>query len=245
MTLLKDKNIIITGAASGIGKAIVEKCINNLAVIHAMDIDKAGLENLKYQLNTDRLIIYHVDVSKPCEIENTFKKIIQYSINLYGLVNNAGIYLGKSIFEYSENEIDKVLSVNIKSAVVLSKIFAENMFTHKNSGVIINISSVAGQEGSSDAIYGLSKAALLGLTKSNALNFSPFIRVNAIAPGLTETPMLEKISNERKNDYRENELIKKSIKPEDIANTVSFLLSDLAKHYTGAVFDLNNGCYIR
>lgn len=245
MTSLKDKNVIITGAASGIGKAIVEKCIHNSAITHALDIDKTGLENLKSQLNTDRLIIYHVDVSKPDEIESTFKKIIQYSTNLYGLVNNAGIYLGKSMLKYTENEIEKVLSVNIKSAVLCSKLFAENMFAHHKPGIIINISSVAGQEGSSDAIYGLSKAALIGLTKSNALNFAPLIRVNAVAPGLTDTPMLEKIPAERKSDYKENELINEVIKPEDIADTVAFLLSDSAKHYTGAVFDLNNGCYMR
>ena len=77
------------------------------------------------------------------------------------------------------------------------------------------------------------------------MNFTPNIRVNAIAPGLVETDMIKAIPEWRIREYRENELIKTSILPEDVANTVAFLLSDEARNYTGAIFDLNNGCYMR
>jgi 3-oxoacyl-[acyl-carrier protein] reductase len=83
------------------------------------------------------------------------------------------------------------------------------------------------------------------LTKSNALNFSPYIRVNAVAPGVVETPMMSVIPKKRLKAYHKHELIDTPIQPEDVANTVVFLLSDAAKHYTGAVFDINNGCYLR
>ena len=111
--------------------------------------------------------------------------------------------------------------------------------------MIVNMSSVSGIEGSSDAIYGLSKAAILGLTKSCAMNFSPYIRVNAVAPTMVNTPMMGVIPDWRKEEYLSHELIHTPVMPEDVADTVVFLLSDKSKHYTGATFDINNGGYLR
>ena len=107
------------------------------------------------------------------------------------------------------------------------------------------MSSVSGMEGSSDAIYGLSKAAILGLTKSCAMNFSPYIRVNAVAPTMVNTPMMGTIPDWRKEEYLSHQLINTPVLPKDVADTVVFLLSDKAKHYTGATFDINNGGYLR
>lgn len=109
----------------------------------------------------------------------------------------------------------------------------------------MNMSSVSALEGSSDAIYGLSKAAILGLTKSCAMNFSPYIRVNAVAPTMVHTPMMDTIPAWRKKEYLSHQLIDTPVLPEDVADTVVFLLSDKSKHYTGATFDINNGGYLR
>ena len=109
----------------------------------------------------------------------------------------------------------------------------------------MNLSSVSGQEGSSDAIYGSSKAAILGLTKSCVMNFSPYIRVNAVAPTIVNTSMMDTIPEWRKKEYLSHQLIDTPVLPEDVADTVVFLLSDKTRHYTGATFDINNGSYLR
>lgn len=245
MVNLENRKIIVTGAASGIGKAITLQCIKYGATVIGIDINSSGLEILIRGIDNEKIQTFTADISKIEQVEQIFNSIESNSSYPDSLVNNAGIYYGKSMLEYNEEEIERVLAVNIKSAIYLSKKFSQYKMYNKEQGNIINISSVAGQEGSSDAIYGLSKAALIGLTKSNAINFSPYIRVNAIAPGLVDTPMLNVIPEKRLNTYRENELIVNTIKPEDVANTVIFLLSDAASHFSGAIFDINNGCYLR
>lgn len=245
MFSLKDKSIIVTGAASGIGKAIVLKCLEYGALVFAVDINESKLKNLKKETSSQNLKIIKCDVSKPIQIKNVFTFLNKNESVVNCLINNAGIYNGKSILEYSDSDINKVIDINIKSAIYFSKLFAKHIISKNKKGVIINMTSVSGQDGSSDAIYGLSKSALIGLTKSNAINFSPSIRVNAIAPGIVNTQMQKNIPEKRLKNYRKSELIKDSIESIDVANTAIFLLSDLSKNYTGSVFDINNGCYLR
>lgn len=245
MINLESKKIIVTGAASGIGKAITLQSVASGATVIAVDIDNTGLDALEKGVAGENIHTFTADVSRSDHVEQIFNTMEKNDGFPDCLVNSAGIYYGKSIFEYSEEEIDRVLAVDIKSAVYFSKKFAQFKLQNKERGSIINISSVSGQEGSSDAMYGLSKAALIGLTKSNAINFSPYVRVNAIAPGIVDTPMIKAIPEKRLRAYRERELITDPIKPEDVAHSVIFLLSDAAKNYTGVVFDINNGCYLR
>ena len=245
MLNLSNKKIIITGAASGIGKAIAAQSVDCGAIVIAVDIDSDGLERLEKEKGKNNIIPFVFDASKMEQVELFFSEIEGYTGYPDCLINNVGIYYGKSILDYTQEEIDRVLEVNIKYAVYFSKKFAQYKMRNKEHGCIINMSSVSGQESSSDAIYGLSKAALIGLTKSNAMNFSPYVRVNAIAPGIIDTPMMKTISSSRLAQYRERELISEPLTPEQVANTAIFLISDAAKHYTGAVFDINNGCYLR
>lgn len=161
------------------------------------------------------------------------------------LVNNAGIYLGRNLLDYSTQEIDRVIDINVKGAIYFSQYFGKLTFGHKRKGVIVNISSISGQEGSSDAIYGASKAAILGLTKSCAMNFAPFVRVNAVAPTIVSTEMMKVIPQWRQDEYLEQHLLKDKLLPEDVAETVIFLLSEQSRCYTGATFDINSGGYLR
>ncbi|MFD1774058.1 SDR family NAD(P)-dependent oxidoreductase [Paenibacillus rhizophilus] len=244
--MLANKKIIITGAASGIGKEIVKLSLREGASVIACDINGWLLEELKqstdacYDLHT-----YSLDVSDYEQVRDFFAYIEQEHPGVDSLVNNAGIYLAKSILDYQENEIDKVMDINIKGAVYFSQLFGRRMLRNQQTGTIVNMSSVSGMEGSSDAIYGLTKAALLGLTKSCAMNFSPYIRVNAVAPTMVDTSMMETIPEWRKMEYLSHQLIQTPVLPEDVAETVVFLLSDKSKHYTGATFDINNGGYLR
>jgi len=245
MLELSNKTIIVTGAGAGIGKAITLKCLEYGAKVIACDINGESLKSLENGIHSDKLQSYIVDVSDYLQVEILLKKLFSEQSDINCLVNNAGIYLGKNIVEYTSVMIDKVINIDIKGAVFFSKFFGEFKLEQKENGIIVNISSVAGLEGSSDAIYGLSKSALIGLTKSCALSFSPFVRVNAVAPTLVDTDLIDNVPKWRADEYREKELIKKSVKPDDVANTVIFLLSELSTHYTGAIFDINNGCYLR
>ena len=236
--------IIITGAANGIGRAIVKACCDKEYSVHACDIDGEGLERLKEECPD--IEIYQVDVSNYSGVKEFFNKLdLEHDSKSLALINNAGIYLAKDLMAYAETEIDRVVDVNIKGAVYFSKFFAGLVTINEAAGRIVNITSVSGQEGSSDAVYGMTKAALLGLTKSCAMNYAPAIRVNAVAPTMVETKMMERIPAWRKEEYHDHHLIRDPVTPEAVAETVLFLLSDGAGHYTGATFDLNNGGYLR
>lgn len=244
--MLKNKKIIVTGAASGIGKAVVKQCLDEGASVIACDINAEALIDLKQTLdNTYFLYTYQLDVSKYEEVVKFFEYVEAEHSDVNGLVNNAGIYLAQNILNYQVNEIDKVLDINVKGFIYFTQLFGKNLFQAQRQGVIVNMSSVSGIEGSSDAIYGLSKAAILGLTKSCAMNFSPYIRVNAVAPTMVNTPMMVTIPDWRKEEYLNHGLINTPVMPEDVADTVVFLLSEKSKHYTGATFDINNGGYLR
>lgn len=247
--MLLNEKIIVTGAASGIGKEIVQHCLREGASIIACDINEQSLHELKSFMDAPRdLTTYQLDVSNYSQVLAFFTFVAEEHRDVNGLVNNAGIYLAKNILDYQEDEISRVMDVNIKGAVYFSQMFGKLLIgdaSNKRKGTIVNISSVSGSEGSSDAVYGLSKAALLGLTKSCAMNFSPYIRVNAVAPTMVDTSMMDVIPEWRKQEYLSHQLIDSPVLPEDVAETVIFLISERSKHYTGATFDLNNGCYLR
>ncbi|MCL6602465.1 MAG: SDR family oxidoreductase [Paenibacillus sp.] len=243
--MLSSLKVIITGAASGIGKEIVRHSLQNNAVVIACDFNESALESLRGEMASAKLYTYSVDVSRFEEVTELFSSIEREHPDINGLVNNAGIYLGKNIIDYLPEDINKVLDTNVKGCIYFSQWFGKRILETKSQGVIVNMSSVSGVEGSSDAIYGLSKAAILGLTKSCAMNFSPYIRVNSVAPTMVNTAMISRIPEWRQKEYQEHQLIKEPLSPEDIADTVIFLLSNKSRAYTGATFDINNGCYLR
>ncbi|WP_408011160.1 SDR family NAD(P)-dependent oxidoreductase [Pseudalkalibacillus sp. A8] len=244
--MLKNRKVIITGGAYGIGKEIVKQCLLEGASVIACDINESSLHELKRSTDDQYVLhTYQVDVSEYEEVAKFFEYVRTEHSDVDSLVNNAGIYLAKNILDYKVDEIDKVLDINVKGCVYFSQMFGRKLLQNQRKGVVVNMSSVSGIEGSSDAIYGISKAAILGLTKSNAMNFSPYIRVNAVAPTMVNTAMMGTIPDWRKEEYLNHQLIDTPVMPKDVADTVIFLLSDKSKHYTGATFDLNNGGYIR
>jgi 3-oxoacyl-[acyl-carrier protein] reductase len=243
--MLNAMKIIVTGAASGIGKEIVRLGLREGAGVIACDINGPALEQLESEMASGKLSAYRLDASHHREVKQFFAYIEQQHADINGLVNNAGIYLGKSILEYAPDEIDRVLDINVKGYVYFSQMFGRLLLGSRRQGAIVNMSSVSGQEGSSDAVYGLSKAAILGLTKSCAMNFAPYIRVNAVAPTMTNTPMMSHIPDWRQTEYLEHQLTKEPLLAEEIAESVVFLLSRKSRAYTGATFDINNGCYLR
>ena len=241
------KTIVVTGAAGGIGSAIITRLADENMAIIACDKDAAKLEKVASQVRKKhprtRLDTRHFDITD-------HKAMIHFGENLrktelYGLVNNAGIYLGRDLFHYSPDAMQTVLQTNLFSAIHLSQIVGNVLVKNKRPGVIVNVSSIAAFEGSSDALYGTTKAGLIGLTRSCALTFAPWVRVNAIAPGLVDTPLIDAIPKWRRKEFERGERLKGRITPASVAASVWFLLSDESRHTTGSVLDLNNGGYFR
>lgn len=242
------KKIVITGAGNGIGKATAKACIDAGYYVIAADKDKWGLQDLQKTFPVHQLETHLADFSRPTVYKSFIGRLYENHNHraLHGLINNAGIYHGKSVYEYSDREIDEIWKVNLKSLVYLSKDFAQREVHAPHTRSIINITSVAGEVGSMDALYGATKAGVIGLTKANAWNFAPRVRVNAVSPALIRnTSIHDRIPEHRRKEYERQEIIKDPIEPEGVADVIMFLLSDHSRHLTGKVIAVDNGAYPR
>ncbi|WP_341959073.1 SDR family oxidoreductase [Pseudomonas sp. RC10] len=242
------KKIVITGAGNGIGKATAKACVEAGYYVIAADKDKAGLRDLQSKIAVHQLETHVADFSRPSVYKEFISRLygVYNHRALHGLINNAGIYHGKSVNEYSDREIDEIWKVNLKSLVYLSRDFAQQELNAPHTRNIINITSVAGEVGSMDALYGATKAGVIGLTKANAWNFAPRIRVNAVSPALIRnTSIHDRIPEHRRKEYERQEVLKDPIEPEGVADVIMFLLSDHSRHLTGKVIAVDNGAYPR
>ena len=240
------KKLIITGAANGIGRATVDRAIEQGYFVIAADKDAEGLEVLKGIYSADVFEAHSVDFSEAAVIKSFIPALYEHHATIYGLVNNAGIYHGKSVYAYSDEQVDEILNVNLKALVYLSKDFAEREMKHEAPRSIVNIASVAGEVGSCDALYGATKAAVIGLTKANAWNFAPFVRVNAVSPALIhETAIYDTIPEYRRAEYARQEILKDPILPSGVAEVILLLVGDAMRHITGRVIPVDNGAYPR
>lgn len=241
----KGKVIVITGASRGIGRAtairfgqedgFVFVCYQEnkqLADEVVEKIKKEGGDGLSLE----------IDVSSPDSVKKAVAEIKNLKGGVNILVNNAGILLRKKLEDYDENLLNKVVEVNEKGVYRLTK---EVLTLMKSGGVIINLSSSAGEAGTTDPIYGASKAAITGFTKSLAKNLAPKIRVNAVAPGAVLTDMVLNEPLEWRQWRLAQIPLGKFAEPEDIAEAIVFLASESAKHITGATLDVNGGYYLR
>ena len=245
MKLLEGKVAIVTGAARGIGKAVAlrlaqEGCqiaftdlvIDETAQATEAEIAALGVNVKGYASNA-------ADFNDTHEVVN---KIIADFGKVDILVNNAGITRDGLMMRMSEQQWDMVINVNLKSAFNFVHALTPVMLRQK-SGNIINMSSVVGVHGNAgQANYSASKAGMIGLTKSIAQELgSRGIRSNAIAPGFIITEMTHQLSEEVKAEWAKAIPLKRGGTPEDVANCVVFLASDLSAYITGQVIQVDGG----
>lgn len=241
--MLNDKVAIITGGTRGIGFAIAKKFLENNAKVVILGsrketVDKA-LESLKEENKNYEVDGYYPDLTNENEVRETFEKVKEKYNHIDILVNNAGVSSSMSIENYTMDEYERVENLNIKSVFVCSKEVLP--YLKETKGVILNTSSMVSIYGQpSGVMYPTSKFAVNGMTKSLAREVAKYgIRVNAVAPGITNTDMVKNLPENVIEPLIKSIPLGRIGEPEDIANAFLFLASPLASYITGVVLSVD------
>jgi len=240
------KNVLVTGAAQGIGRSIaltLASCGANIAIID-MNVEGAGETKAEIEKSGGKSMVFKADVSKLEMVQEVIAEVEASWGSIDILVNNAGIVSPKPFLETTQEEWDKIMAVNLKGVYNTCFAALPGMIGRKY-GKIVNIASIAGKKGGGffgNTIYGTSKAGVIALTKGIAREAGPYgINANAICPGPIETNMLSGCSKENRERILQGVPLKKFGQPQDIANMVLFLASDFASHVTGEITDVDGG----
>ena len=244
MINLKNKNIIVTGASGGIGNSIVKRLSEFEANILATGTKIEKLEELKSNVKNVKILSFDISQSEKIEgfIENATS---QLGGNLDCIVNNAGLTQDNLAIRMGLDEWKKVIDINLTSTFLLSKFAIKKMLKNK-SGKIVNITSVVGHTGNlGQSNYSASKAGIIGMTKSLAIEYAKKnITINCISPGFIQSRMTDNINESVKAVLTSRIPMSKLGNGEDVANSVAFLSSDQASYITGETIHVNGGMYM-
>tara|TARA_Y100000590_G_scaffold121233_1_gene138821 strand:+ start:4013 stop:4750 length:738 start_codon:yes stop_codon:yes gene_type:complete len=240
---LNNLSIILTGATGIIGNSILEKLISGGANVLASGTNEKKLNLIQEKYKNVK--VYKFDIYNHDEIENFIDKcneILGNKIDV--LINNAGIARDNLSIRMKNDEWDKVIDINLKSTFLMSKNAIKKMLKNKK-GKIINITSVVGHTGNiGQANYAASKAGVIGMSKSLALEYGKKnITINCVSPGFIKSNMTDKIVEEHQELLKSRISLNKFGNPIDVANTVAFLCSDMSDYITGETIHVNGGMY--
>ncbi len=238
---LTDKVVLITGATGGIGKSIATKMKNSGARLILSGTRKNVLDDLSLELGDDARVIVS-DLSSNDSITSLAQKAETFFGRIDVLVNNAGITADSLFLRMKDEDWDKVININLTASMRLTRQVIKGMLKRKY-GRIIFVSSIVGHTGNpGQTNYSASKSALVGLTKSIALEVAARgITCNLIAPGFISTPMTDKLTDEQKNKIIVNIPTNRLGNPDDISNGCIYLASDEASFLTGSTLHINGG----
>ncbi len=247
---LQGKVIVITGGADGIGFALANGIAREGATAVIADIDPEKLDRAKETLRASGLACegYLMDVSDRTAIGRVIDQLLRRFGHIDGWVNNAGISGKTTLLETTDQEFDRILSVNLKGVFLCCQSIAPVMIEQRN-GSIVNIASVAGRSGGGlmgTSVYAASKGGVIAFTKGIARELAPSnVRANAVAPGSIDTPMttVGRDPQSYADSIRKIPLHRRG-KPEEIVGGVVFLLSDEASFVVGATLDINGGSFL-
>jgi NAD(P)-dependent dehydrogenase (short-subunit alcohol dehydrogenase family) len=240
---------LITGAASGIGRATAEVFHREGARTVLVDVDEAGLEALASTLG-DRASGYVADLGTPGRVAEVLAHTERVIGTVDVLVNNAGVSSKTPFLDVDEAEWDRVFGVNVDAALELALRVAAGM-AERRSGCILNVSSISGRGGGpSQSVYGITKGALLGITREMATALAPWsVRVNAVLPGVIDTPMVRR-DIARAGDENDTGLagwIREAVpagrigQPGEVASVLLFLASSDGAAISGALVPVDGG----
>lgn len=248
MGLLDGKVCLVTGASRGIGAATVRRFAEEGAIVYA---------NVRTPLNLDSLYAdmsktYHTtvkalyfDVRDETSAKKAILQIRKEAGRLDVLVNNAGVMKDALIGMISKNLMQEIYETNVFGVMNMLQLSSKQMMIQKN-GSIINLSSIVGIEGNpGQLVYSATKGAVVAMTKTAAKELaSQGIRVNAIAPGMIDTDMFRSIGEEKMKQHLSNIRMGRLGTPEDVADTIVFLASDLSRYVTGEIIGVNGGAMV-
>ncbi len=232
---------LVTGAAKGIGKAIVDRLVSDGFFVVLIDVDSESGLACANAIGIESAAFTYCDISKEEDVTHLFHHIITEYKRLDVVVNNAGVIRDNMIWNMTTDEYDTVMSINLKGVWLMCR-EAARIFKEQNNGRIINITSRAwlGNRGQSN--YSASKAGVVALTRVLALELGKYnVAVNAVAPGLIDTPLTQKLSEDILQKLIDAQPGKSMGKPEDVAHAVSFLASDKTNFITGQTLYVDGG----
>ena len=240
---LKKINVILTGSTGGIGGAILESLYNSNANIIATGTNQNKLNKIKEKFS--KVTTKNFDILE----HNSIEKFVDECSDIFHnkidvLINNAGVTNDNLTIRMKLDEWNRVINLNLTSTFLISKNVIKKMLKNKN-GKIINITSVVGHTGNiGQANYAASKAGLIGMSKSLALEYGKKnIKINCISPGYIKSEMTEKINDNFKQTLLDKISLERFGIPEDVANAALFLSSDLSNYITGETIHVNGGMY--
>jgi NAD(P)-dependent dehydrogenase (short-subunit alcohol dehydrogenase family) len=235
----KDKSVVVTGGAKGIGGATAQAFLEEGARVSVLDLDASPLG--------DQALFLRCDVSKGAEVRSAVRQVIECQGGIDILVNNAGIQHYGTVTDTTEAEWDRVLEVNLKGAFLCAKEVIPSMLD-RGQGVVVNVASVQSFVSQQRvAPYTTSKTALLGLTRSIAVDYAPKIRCVAVCPGTVDTSMLRdsiRLSpdpDEVLQECIQMHPMKRIAKPREVARLILYLSSEDASFITGQAFRIDGG----
>lgn len=235
---ISNRSIVVTGGSRGIGRSIARDLAARGADLGISYLDhRDEAEDLAGQLREEHdVVVEHesMNLKEKDSVKSFFKGMNERLDGVDGLVNNAGIVSPMPFPMMSDEAWEDVVGTNLNGTFYLTRI-AVQYFLKQGAGDIVNVSSLTGLHGRpGQSNYGASKAGIIGMTRSVAKEIaSEGLRINAVAPGLVETDMIEDIPEEDMEEYREEIPMNRIGKPEEVAGTVSFLLSEEAGYVNG------------
>ena len=246
--LLKEKIVLITGATKGIGLATAKTFAKEGAHLFINGRNQSLLDQLAIdlrKLSKQEISTLCFDVSDPEQVKDGFQALFKQAKGLDVLVNNAGVLDDALIGMVTPKQIENVYGANTFGTLYCSQ-YASRLMQRKGGGSIINISSIIGTNGNEgQAVYGGSKAAVIGMTKSLAKELAPSdINVNAIAPGFIDTDMARSLTDDKFQERIDSIKMNRIGTPEEVANVALFLASDLSSYVTGQVIGVDGGMLI-
>ncbi|MHC5012326.1 MAG: SDR family NAD(P)-dependent oxidoreductase [Planctomycetota bacterium] len=239
MTALDQKVVLVTGGASGIGKAVVSAARRDGARVASLDVTRPDAAS------DEEVLHLPCDVRSSLSVDSAVEEVISHFGGIDGLVQCAGITRDGVLWKMQDDDWRDVLDVNLTGAFVVLRAVVPTMRA-RGGGAVVNVTSINGLRGKfGQSNYTASKAGLIGFTKTAARELGAFgIRVNAVAPGMVRTPMIESLPAEFVTKAEEEAALKRISEPEDIADAVVFLLSDAARQITGETLRVDGGQYM-
>ena len=242
----EDKVAVVTGGAKGIGGATSTRFLEDDASVAVLDVDEVNGEKLVADY-PDRGLFIKCDVSDSGQVRKAFDQIFEHFGGVDYLVNNAGIQRYSTVTETTDEEWDLVMNVNLKSAFLCARSAIPSML-ERGGGVVVNVSSVQAMLSQPNvAPYTTSKTAMLGLTRSIAIDYAPTVRCVAVCPGTVDTPMMAWAASQSPDpeavyeEVSQMHPVGRMADPTEIADLILYLVSDRAGFMTGQPIRIDGG----